>query len=99
MGFGFRCGFLGLLHMEIVQEGLEREYDLDLIVTAPSVIYKVNLIDGSAVMVDNPATLVDLHKRESIEEPCVRMEIYALNQYNGALMVLCLERRGEHIDM
>ena len=94
MGFGFRCGFLGLLHMEIVQERLEREYDLDLIVTAPSVIYKVNMIDGSEVMVDNPATLPDPQKRESIEEPYVRMEIYAPNDYNGALMGLCQERRG-----
>ena len=99
MGFGFRCGFLGLLHMEIVQERLEREYDLDLIVTAPSVIYKVNMIDGSEVMVDNPATLPDPQKRESIEEPYVKMEIYAPNEYNGALMGLCQERRGEYIDM
>ena len=99
MGFGFRCGFLGLLHMEIVQERLEREYDLDLIVTAPSVIYKVNLIDGSEVMIDNPATLPDPQKRESIEEPYVKMEIYAPNDYNGALMGLCQERRGEYIDM
>ncbi len=89
LGFGFRCGFLGMLHMEIVQERLEREYDLDLIVTAPSVIYKVNMIDGSEVMVDNPATLPDPQKRESIEEPYVRMEIYAPNDYNGALMGLC----------
>ena len=99
MGFGFRCGFLGLLHMEIVQERLEREYDLDLIVTAPSVVYKVNLIDGDEEMVDNPATLPDPQKRESIEEPYVRMEIYAPNEYNGALMGLCQERRGEYIDM
>ncbi len=99
MGFGFRCGFLGLLHMEIVQERLEREYDLDLIVTAPSVIYKVNMIDGSEEMVDNPATLPDPQKRESIEEPYVKMEIYAPNEYNGALMGLCQERRGEYIDM
>ncbi|MCB4390213.1 translation elongation factor 4 [Synechococcus sp. MU1617] len=99
MGFGFRCGFLGLLHMEIVQERLEREYDLDLIVTAPSVIYKVNMIDGSEVMVDNPATLPDPQKRESIEEPYVKMEIYAPNEYNGALMGLCQERRGDYIDM
>ena len=99
MGFGFRCGFLGLLHMEIVQERLEREYNLDLIVTAPSVIYTVNLIDGEQVMIDNPATLPDPQKRESIEEPYVRMEIYAPNEFNGALMGLCQERRGEYVDM
>ena len=99
MGFGFRCGFLGLLHMEIVQERLEREYDLDLIVTAPSVIYKVNMINGEKLMIDNPATLPDPQKRESIEEPYVRMEIYAPNEYNGTLMGLCQERRGDYIDM
>ena len=99
MGFGFRCGFLGLLHMEIVQERLEREYDLDLIVTAPSVVYKVNLIDGESLMVDNPATLPDPQRRETIEEPYVRMEIYAPNEYNGTLMGLCQERRGEYVDM
>jgi GTP-binding protein LepA len=99
MGFGFRCGFLGLLHMEIVQERLEREYDLDLIVTAPSVIYKVNMVDGSTVMVDNPATLPDPQARESIEEPYVKMEIYAPNSFNGTLMELCQERRGIFIDM
>ena len=99
MGFGFRCGFLGLLHMEIVQERLEREYDLDLIVTAPSVIYKVNMVDGSEEMVDNPATLPEPQKRESIEEPYVRMEIFAPNDYNGALMGLCQERRGDYLDM
>lgn len=99
MGFGFRCGFLGLLHMEIVQERLEREYDLDLIVTAPSVIYKVNMINGEELMIDNPATLPDPQKRESIEEPYVRMEIYAPNEYNGTLMGLCQERRGDYIDM
>ena len=94
MGFGFRCGFLGLLHMEIVQERLEREYNLDLIVTAPSVIYTVNLTNGEQIMVDNPATLPDPQQRESIEEPYVRMEIYAPNDFNGALMGLCQERRG-----
>jgi GTP-binding protein LepA len=99
MGFGFRCGFLGLLHMEIVQERLEREYDLDLIVTAPSVIYNVNMVDGSEELVDNPATLPEPQKRESIEEPYVRMEIFAPNDYNGALMGLCQERRGEYLDM
>ncbi len=99
MGFGFRCGFLGLLHMEIVQERLEREYDLDLIVTAPSVIYKVKMIDGEVRMIDNPATLPDPQKRETIEEPYVRMEIYAPNEYNGTLMGLCQDRRGDFIDM
>ena len=99
MGFGFRCGFLGLLHMEIVQERLEREYDLDLIVTAPSVIYKVKMIDGEIMMIDNPATLPDPQKRETIEEPYVRMEIYAPNDYNGTLMGLCQDRRGDFIDM
>ena len=99
MGFGFRCGFLGLLHMEIVQERLEREYDLDLIVTAPSVIYKVKMIDGEVQMIDNPATLPDPQKRETIEEPYVRMEIYAPNEYNGTLMGLCQDRRGDFIDM
>jgi GTP-binding protein LepA len=99
MGFGFRCGFLGLLHMEIVQERLEREYDLDLIVTAPSVIYQVKMLDGSTMMVDNPAMLPDPQKRESIEEPYVKLEIYTPNTYNGALMELCQERRGEFIDM
>ena len=99
LGFGFRCGFLGLLHMEIVQERLEREYDLDLIVTAPSVIYKVKMTDGEVLMIDNPATLPDPQKRETIEEPYVRMEIYAPNDYNGTLMGLCQDRRGDFIDM
>ena len=99
MGFGFRCGFLGLLHMEIVQERLEREYDLELIVTAPSVIYQVNMIDGEMLLIDNPATLPDPQKRESIEEPYVRIEIYAPNDYNGTLMGLCQDRRGDFVDM
>ncbi len=99
MGFGFRCGFLGLLHMEIVQERLEREYDLDLIVTAPSVIYQVNLVNGESLMIDNPSTLPEAQKRESIEEPYVRMEIFAPNEFNGTLMGLCQERRGDFVDM
>tara|TARA_Y100001968_G_scaffold314963_2_gene341033 strand:- start:29381 stop:31189 length:1809 start_codon:yes stop_codon:yes gene_type:complete len=99
MGFGFRCGFLGLLHMEIVQERLEREYDLDLIVTAPSVVYRINMIDGEIVMIDNPATLPEPQKRESIEEPYVRLEIYTPNEFNGTLMSLCQDRRGDFIDM
>ena len=99
MGFGFRCGFLGLLHMEIVQERLEREYDLDLIVTAPSVIYQVNMMNGEVLLIDNPATLPEPQKRESIEEPYVRIEIYAPDDYNGTLMGLCQDRRGEFVDM
>ena len=99
MGFGFRCGFLGLLHMEIVQERLEREYDLDLIVTAPSVIYKVNLNDGDNILIDNPSTIPDPQLRDSIEEPYVKMEIYAPNEFNGTLMGLCQERRGVFVDM
>ena len=99
MGFGFRCGFLGLLHMEIVQERLEREYDLDLIVTAPSVIYKVNLNDGENIFIDNPSTIPDPQLRDSIEEPYVKMEIYAPNEFNGTLMGLCQERRGLFVDM
>jgi GTP-binding protein LepA len=99
MGFGFRCGFLGLLHMEIVQERLEREYDLDLIVTAPSVIYQVNMLDGSIQMIDNPATLPEPQARRSIAEPYVKLEIYAPNNYNGTLMELCQERRGSFIDI
>jgi len=88
-----------LLHMEIVQERLEREYDLDLIVTAPSVIYQVNMLDGSIQMIDNPATLPEPQARASIAEPYVKLEIYAPNSYNGALMELCQERRGAFIDM
>tara|TARA_Y100001968_G_scaffold311105_1_gene332797 strand:+ start:8021 stop:9826 length:1806 start_codon:yes stop_codon:yes gene_type:complete len=99
MGFGFRCGFLGLLHMEIVQERLEREYDLDLIVTAPSVVYQVNMLNGEVIMVDNPAILPDPQKRDFIEEPYVRIEIYAPNEFNGTLMSLCQDRRGDFIDM
>jgi GTP-binding protein LepA len=85
--------------MEIVQERLEREYDLDLIVTAPSVVYRVTMIDGSKIMVDNPATLPDPQQRTAIEEPYVKLEMYAPNSYNGTLMELCQERRGEYIDM
>ena len=75
MGFGFRCGFLGLLHMEIVQQRLEREYDLDLITTAPSVVYNVHCSDGSVVACDNPSDLPDASVREFIEEPYVKLEV------------------------
>ena len=99
MGFGFRCGFLGLLHMEIVQERLEREYDLDLIVTAPSVVYKCELNDGSTVNVDSPAKLVDADMRQSVSEPYVSMEMFAPKEYAGTLMELAQSRRGEYKDM
>jgi GTP-binding protein LepA len=99
MGFGFRCGFLGLLHMEIVQERLEREYDLDLITTAPSVIYRVTKIDGEVIEVDNPSTLPDPQAREKIEEPYVRVEMITPEEFVGPLMELCQSRRGDFKDM
>ncbi|HEY9646243.1 MAG TPA: translation elongation factor 4, partial [Chroococcidiopsis sp.] len=92
MGFGFRCGFLGLLHMEIVQERLEREYNLDLITTAPSVIYRVTTIDGEVLMIDNPSHLPDPQKRETIEEPYVRVEMLTPEGFVGALMELSQNR-------
>ncbi len=99
MGFGFRCGFLGLLHMEIVQERLEREYDLDLITTAPSVIYKVTQIDGEVIEVDNPSLLPHPNEREKIEEPYIRVEMITPEDYVGPLMELCQSRRGDFKDM
>jgi GTP-binding protein LepA len=94
LGFGFRCGFLGLLHMDVVQERLEREYDLSLITTAPSVIYKVTKTDGSTLWVDNPAKLPDLTQIEVIEEPYIRMTLHMPSEYVGAVMALCNDRRG-----
>jgi GTP-binding protein LepA len=99
MGFGFRCGFLGLLHMEIVQERLEREYDLDLITTAPSVVYRVTLVDGEVVEIDNPSQLPPPQKRIKIEEPYIKVEMITPEAYVGALMDLCQTRRGVFIDM
>jgi GTP-binding protein LepA len=99
MGFGFRCGFLGLLHMEIVQERLEREYDLDLITTAPSVIYRVTTIDGEVTEIDNPSQLPPPQKREKIEEPYIQVEIVTPEVYVGTLMELCQNRRGVFKDM
>jgi len=99
MGFGFRCGFLGLLHMEIVQERLEREYDLDLIVTAPSVIYRVTTVKDEVLYIDNPSTLPDPQHREKMEEPYVQVDMIAPETYVGALMELCQSRRGDFKDM
>jgi GTP-binding protein LepA len=99
MGFGFRCGFLGLLHMEIVQERLEREYDLDLIVTAPSVVYEVKTIEGELLRIDNPGDLPDPQYRESIAEPYVKVEMITPESFVGTLMELCQTRQGEFKDM
>jgi len=94
LGFGFRCGFLGLLHMEIIQERLEREYDLDLIATAPSVIYKVQKTDGNRLEISNPTNLPPADRIESIEEPVVEAQIMSPSEYVGTIMELCQERRG-----
>ena len=94
LGFGFRCGFLGLLHMEIVQERLEREYDLDLIATAPSVIYKVQKANGNRLEISNPTNLPPADQIESIEEPVVEAQIMSPSEYVGTIMELCQERRG-----
>ncbi|MDY6806456.1 MAG: translation elongation factor 4 [Cyanobacteriota bacterium] len=99
MGFGFRCGFLGLLHMEIVQERLEREYNLDLIVTSPSVVYRVTGNKGEVTTVDNPSQLPDPNHREKIEEPYVRVEMITPEQFVGTLMELGQSRRGIFKDM
>lgn len=99
LGFGFRCGFLGMLHMEIAQERLEREYDLSLITTAPSVIYKVHKTDGSVVEIDNPSNLPAPQYRDYIEEPYVRVNIFTPNDFVGSLMELCQGKRGDFINM
>jgi GTP-binding protein LepA len=99
MGFGFRCGFLGLLHMEIVQERLEREFNLNLITTAPTVIYEAYLNSGEKVRIDNPARLPDPTYIDHLEEPYIRASIHVPNEYVGALMTLCVDRRGEQIDL
>ena len=99
MGFGFRCGFLGLLHMEIVQERLEREYNLDLIITAPSVVYRVTTVKGEVLYVDNPSHLPSPNEREKIEEPYVQVDMITPEEYVGTLMELCQNRRGIFKDM
>ncbi len=99
LGFGFRCGFLGMLHMEVIQERLEREFDLELVTTLPSVIYKVVKTDGSVVMVDNPHNYPDPANIEHAEEPYVKVSIITPNDYVGNIMPLCQDRRGEYKNM
>ncbi|MEH7414071.1 translation elongation factor 4 [Neobacillus drentensis] len=99
LGFGFRCGFLGLLHMEIIQERIEREFKIDLITTAPSVIYHVHLTDGTQQNVDNPSDMPDPQKIDRVEEPYVKATMMAPNDYVGAIMELCQLKRGVFIDM
>ncbi len=99
LGFGYRTGFLGMLHMEIIQERIEREFGIDLIATAPSVIYKVKLTDGSEVNVDNPSQMPDPQKIDYIEEPYVKAQIMVPNDYVGAVMELCQRKRGNFITM
>ena len=99
LGFGFRCGFLGLLHLEIVQERLTREFNLDLIATAPSVIYKITLTDGSMIELHNPADLPDVVKIASIAEPWIRATIFTPDEYLGAVIKLCQDRRGEQKEL
>ena len=99
LGYGFRCGFLGLLHMEIIQQRLEREFDLDLVTTAPSVVYKVNKTDGTQVMIDNPTNLPPVQEIESMEEPFVDASVITPQDYVGAIMELCQDKRGIFRDM
>ncbi len=99
LGFGFRCGFLGLLHMEIIQLRLEREFNLDLITTAPSVVYRVTKTDGSVNMIDNPLNYPDPTEIETAEEPFVRASIITPPEYVGAIMEICQDRRGEYLDL
>ncbi|MEQ8251713.1 MAG: translation elongation factor 4 [Oceanibaculum nanhaiense] len=99
LGFGFRCGFLGLLHLEIIQERLEREFDLDLITTAPSVVYKIHMTDGSMIELHNPADFPDVVKIDHIEEPWIKATIFVPDEYLGPILTLCTERRGEQIEL
>ncbi len=99
LGLGFRCGFLGLLHMEIIQERLDREFDLDLIPTAPSVVYKINMTDGSQIELYNPVDMPDVVKIASIEEPWIKATILVPDEYLGGLLQLCQDRRGKQIDL
>jgi GTP-binding protein LepA len=99
LGFGFRCGFLGLLHMEIIQERIEREFDIPLITTAPSVVYRVKLTNGEVLDIDNPSNMPEPGKIEAIEEPYVKASIMVPNDYVGPVMELCQNKRGEFVTM
>ncbi|HMG50563.1 MAG TPA: translation elongation factor 4, partial [Inquilinus sp.] len=99
LGFGFRCGFLGLLHLEIIQERLEREFDLDLITTAPSVVYKLQMTDGSVMDLHNPSDMPDVMKIDRIDEPWIKATIMLPDEYLGGILQLCTERRGEQIEL
>ena len=99
LGFGFRCGFLGLLHLEIVRERLEREFDLDLIATAPSVIYRIHMTDGTMIELHNPADMPDVSKIDKIEEPWIRATIFVPDEHLGAVLKLCEDRRGSQVEL
>ncbi|WP_343711786.1 translation elongation factor 4 [Inquilinus sp.] len=99
LGFGFRCGFLGLLHLEIIQERLEREFDLDLITTAPSVVYKLHLTNGSVMDLHNPADMPEVMQIDRIDEPWIKATIMLPDEYLGGILQLCTERRGEQVEM
>ena len=99
LGFGFRCGFLGLLHLEVIRDRLEREYDIDLITTAPSVIYHVHMRDGTMVELHNPADMPDLTFVDHIEEPRIKATILVPDEYLGDVLKLCQDRRGEQLDL
>ena len=99
LGFGFRCGFLGLLHLEVIQERLEREYDLDLVTTAPGVVYKIYKTDGTCLELTNPSNLPDPSEIEYMEEPIVDAQIMVTSEYIGSIMDLCQERRGQYQSM
>ncbi|HEX5393619.1 MAG TPA: translation elongation factor 4, partial [Rhodocyclaceae bacterium] len=99
LGFGFRCGFLGLLHMEIVQERLEREFDMDLITTAPTVVYEVVMRDGTVIQVENPSKLPEIQKMEEVREPIITAKIFVPQDYLGAVITLCEAKRGNQVNM
>jgi GTP-binding protein LepA len=99
LGYGFRCGFLGLLHLEIIQERLEREFDLDLITTAPSVVYRLHMTNGEVKELHNPSDMPDVVKINLIEEPWIKATILVPDEYLGSILTLCTERRGEQIDL